>query len=96
MAHVINKTGVQIAAEGRVITPMAKPKPIHSELAAERESYEWLEINGPHFFEAVNADFEAGCTPEEIASCILRTTCRPDIATRCRLAARYLQRQTKE
>lgn len=91
---LINKTGVQIAAEGRVVTVDDQPM---EQLAAvlDKESYEWLTANSADIADAVEGEVQKGVSPEAIRRFVLRHTGRYEIALRCEAAARYLKRQAQ-
>jgi hypothetical protein len=54
------------------------------------EAYDWLVAHSPAHFDAVQQAVEGGSTPDEIYRFMLRDTFRPEIAHRCRLAARWM------
>lgn len=64
--------------------------------ALDRESYEWLASHAPDILEAVEAEVNAGRTPEQIRIFVIRRTSREEIALRCEMAAKHLKAITVE
>lgn len=59
--------------------------------ALDRESYEWLASHAPDILEAVEAEVNAGRTPEQIRIFVIRRTGRGEIALRVEQAARHVK-----
>lgn len=59
--------------------------------ALDRESYEWLASHAPDILEAVEAEVNAGRTPEQIRIFVIRATGRIELAMRVEQAARYVK-----
>jgi hypothetical protein len=58
--------------------------------ANAQESYEWLSGTSSVHLEAVQEAISEGATPDEVYRFMLADTQRPEIAHRCRLAARWM------
>lgn len=64
----------------------------------DRDGYEYLEVVHPDYLTAVEAELQAGHTPDEIRRKVLRLA-GPDrqaLAMRCEQAARFLSRMKVE
>jgi hypothetical protein len=61
----------------------------------DRESYEWLAAQHPDILGAIEAEVAAGRTAEQIRLFVVRQTGRLEIAQRCEMAARWVERDSK-
>jgi hypothetical protein len=59
--------------------------------ALDRESYEWLASHAADILEAVEAEVNAGRSPEQIRLYVIRVTSRAELAQRCEQAARHIK-----
>lgn len=59
--------------------------------ALDRESYEWLASHAPDILEAVEAEVNAGRTPEQIRIFVIRRTGREELAMRTEQAANHIR-----
>ena len=64
--------------------------------ALDRESYEWLASHTADILAAVEAEVEAGRTPEQIRLFVIRKTGREELAQRCEQAARHVKAMAVE
>ena len=62
--------------------------------AIDRDGYEWLVTNAPHYIAAIEGELRQGATPEQIRYMVSRNVGpdRQGLALRCEQAARYLRR----
>lgn len=64
--------------------------------AIDRDAYDWLSHNAPYYVDAIQAELQAGKTPEQMKRVVLKNAGaeRSALALRIEQAARYLQVQT--